>query len=148
MSLFSSQYECKLDAKGRMVLPAKIKGSLPEASTNELMLRMGFEPLLILYPMMEYKRLFSKIGGLSDFNPEHRKLKRSFFSAIAPVEFDANGRINIPNVFLKYAQLEKEVVVVGIGNSIEIWNPELYQKYMINDQEEFSQLAQKYLDEP
>ncbi len=148
MSLFSSQYKCKLDAKGRMVLPAKIKSNLPDTSSNELMLRMGFEPLLILYPMMEYKRLFSKIGALSDFNPEHRKLKRSFFSAITQVEFDGNGRINIPNVFLKYAQLEKEVIVVGIGNSVEIWNPELYRKYTINDQEEFSQLAQKYLDEP
>ncbi|MDA0195187.1 MAG: division/cell wall cluster transcriptional repressor MraZ [Bacteroidetes bacterium] len=148
MSLFSSQYECRIDVKGRMVLPAKIKSNLPDTSSNELMLRMGFEPSLILYPMMEYKRLYSKIGALSDFNLEHRKLKRSFFSAITNVDFDGNGRINIPNVFLRYAQLEKEAIVIGIGNSVEIWNPDLYQKYMINDQEEFSQLAQKYLDEP
>ena len=147
MSLFSSQYDCKLDAKGRMVLPAKVKAGLPESSSGELMLRMGFEPSLILYPMMEYKRLFSKIGGLSDFNPEHRKLKRSFFSGVTQVELDGNGRINIPSVYLSYAQLEKEAIVIGTGSSVEIWNPTLYQKYMIQDQEEFSQLAQKYLDE-
>jgi MraZ protein len=147
MSLFSSQYECKLDAKGRMVLPAKIKAGLPESTSNELMLRMGFEPSLILYTMLEYNRLFSKIGALSDFNPEHRKLKRNFFSGITQVEIDGNGRINIPSVFMKHARLEKEAIVIGIGTSIEIWNPELYQQYMINDQEEFSQLAQKYLDE-
>lgn len=147
MSLFSSQYDCKLDAKGRMVLPAKIKAGLPESSPGELMLRMGFEPSLILYPIMEYKRLFSKIGGLSDFNPEHRKLKRSFFSGITQVEIDGNGRINIPGAYLNYGKLEKEAIVIGMGNSIEIWNPKLYQEYMIKDQEEFSQLAQKYLDE-
>jgi len=147
MSLFSSQYDCKLDAKGRMVLPAKIKAGLPESSSNELMLRKGFEPSLILYPMLEYNRLFSKIGALNDFNPEHRKLKRNFFSGLAQVEIDGNGRINIPAGFMKYARLEKEAIVIGIGTSIEIWNPELYQQYVINDQEEFSQLAQKYLDE-
>ena len=147
MSLFSSQYDCKLDAKGRMVLPAKIKAGIPEASSGELMLRMGFEPSLILYPIMEYKRLFSKIGALSDFNPEHRKLKRSFFSGITPVDIDGNGRINIPKVFLEYAHLEREAVVIGLGSSVEIWSPDQYKKYMINDQEEFSQLAQKYLDE-
>lgn len=147
MSLFSSQYDCKLDAKGRMVLPAKIKAGIPEPSSNELMMRMGFEPSLILYPMMEYKRLFSKVGALSDFNPEHRRLKRRFFSSITPVEIDGNGRINIPKVFLNYAHLEKEAIVIGLGSSVEIWNPQQYEKYMINDQEEFSQLAQKYLDE-
>ena len=147
MSLFSSQYGSKLDAKGRMVLPSRIKAMLPESSPGELMLRMGFEPALILYPMMEFKRLFSKIGGLSDFNPEHRKLKRSFFSGVTQVEIDGNGRINIPAAYLKYAQLEKEVMVVGIGTSVEIWNPELYQKFMISDQTEFSKLAEKYLDE-
>ena len=147
MSLFSSQYECKLDAKGRMVLPAKIKSGLPEASSEELMLRKGFEPSLILYPMVEYRRLFSKIGGLSDFNPEHRRLKRSFFSGITQVDIDGNGRINIPAVYLKYARLDKEAIVIGMGTSVEIWNPELYDQYMISDQEEFSVLAQKYLDE-
>ncbi len=130
-----------------MVLPAKIKAGLPESSADEIMLRMGFESSLILYPMMEYKRLFSKIVGLSDFNPEHRRLKRSFFSGITQVEIDGNGRINIPGVYLNYAQLKKEAIVIGMGTSIEIWNPELYQENMINDQEEFSQLAQKYLDE-
>ncbi|MEQ9426218.1 MAG: division/cell wall cluster transcriptional repressor MraZ [Cyclobacteriaceae bacterium] len=147
MSLFSSQYECKLDAKGRMVLPAKIKSNLPEASSSELMLRMGIEPSLILYPLMEYKRISSKISGLGDFDPESRRLKRSFFSSVAPVDLDGNGRINIPNIYMKYAQLEKDAIVIGIGNSIEIWSPELYRQYMIQDQEEFSQLAQKLLEE-
>ena len=147
MSLFSSRYDCRLDAKGRMVLPAKIKAGLPESSPGELMVRMGFEPSLILYPIMEYKKLFSKIGGLSDFNPEHRRLKRSFFSGVTQVEIDGNGRINIPRVYLNHAQLEKEATVVGLGTSIEIWNPELYQEYVINDREEFSKLAQKYLDD-
>lgn len=146
MSFFTSEYECKLDAKGRLVLPSKIKGNLPEASGNELVLRKGFEPCLILYPMVEFKKIYSKISGLNEFNEEYRKLQRNFFRGNATVELDGTGRFLIPKNMISYAELQKEVIVVGMGNRIEIWNPEQYDKYLINDPGEFSALAQKYLD--
>jgi MraZ protein len=146
MSFFTSEYECRLDAKGRLVLPSKIKGNLPEASGNELVLRRGFEPCLILYPMVEFKKIYSKISGLNEFNEEYRKLQRNFFRGNATVELDGTGRFLIPKLMINYAQLEKEAIVVGMGNRIEIWNPEQYDKYLINDPGEFSALAQKYLD--
>ena len=146
MSFFTSEYECKLDAKGRLVLPSKIKGNLPEASGNELVLRRGFEPCLILYPMVEFKKIYSKISGLNEFNEEYRKLQRNFFRGNATVELDGTGRFLIPKLMINYAQLQKEAIVVGMGNRIEIWNPEQYNQYLINDPGEFSALAQKYLD--
>ncbi len=146
MSFFTSEYECKLDAKGRLVLPSKIKGNLPETSGNELVLRRGFEPCLILYPMVEFKKIYSKISGLNEFNEEYRKLQRNFFRGNATVELDGTGRFLIPKLMISYAQLQKEAIVVGMGNRIEIWSPELYDKYLINDPGEFSALAQKYLD--
>lgn len=146
MSFFTSEYECKLDAKGRLVLPAKIKGNLPEASGNELVLRRGFEPCLILYPMVEFKKIYSKISGLNEFNEEYRKLQRNFFRGNATVELDGTGRFLIPKLMINYSELQKEAIVVGMGNRIEIWNPEQYDKYLINDPGEFSALAQKYLD--
>ncbi len=147
MAFFTSEYECKLDAKGRIVLPAKIKSNLPEASGNELMVRTGFEPCLVVYPLVEYKKIFSKISGLNEFNEEYRKLQRNFFRGNMQVELDNMGRFLIPKSMLKYGQLEKDVIVVGMGNRVEIWNPECYQKYLIQDQNEFSKLAQKYLNE-
>lgn len=60
MAFFTGEYDCKLDAKGRMVLPAKIKNALPEGSGDELVVRRGFEPCLVLYPMLEYKKDFFK----------------------------------------------------------------------------------------
>lgn len=147
MAFFTSEYECKLDAKGRIVLPAKIKSNLPEASGNELMVRIGFEPCLVVYPLVEYKKIFSKISGLNEFNEEYRKLQRNFFRGNMQVELDNMGRFLIPKSMLKYAQLEKDVIVVGMGNRVEIWNPERYQDYLIQDQNEFSKLAQKYLNE-
>ena len=147
MSFFTSEYECKLDAKGRMVLPSKIKSNLPESSVNELVVRRGFEPCLVLYPLLEYKKIYQKIAGLNEFNEEFRKLQRNFFRGNTEVELDNAGRFLIPKSMLKYAQLEKDVIVVGMGNRIEVWNPELYEAYLIKDQNEFSALAQKYLND-
>lgn len=147
MSFFTSEYSCKLDAKGRLVLPAKIKGNLPESSSNELVLRRGFEPCLTLYPMVEFKKIFSKISGLNEFNEEYRLLQRNFFRGNSTVELDNTGRFLIPKTMLTYARLEKEAIVVGMGNRVEIWSPSLYEQYLISDPDEFSKLAQKYLDE-
>ena len=147
MGFFTSEYDCKLDAKGRMVLPAKIKSNLPESSGNELVLRRGFEPCLVLYPMVEYKKIYSRIAGLNEFNEEYRRLQRNFFRGNTEVELDNNGRFLVPKPMLRYASLEKEAVVVGMGNRIEIWNPDSYEEYLIKDPDEFSDLAQKYLDE-
>ena len=147
MAFFTSEYECKLDTKGRLVLPAKIKTNLPEVSTNELVVRKGFEPNLILYPMVEYKKIHHKISSLSEFNPEQRRLKRNFFRSIAQVELDSANRILVPKAMLAHAQIEKEAVLIGMGNYIEMWNPEVFNSHLIEDMAEYSELAQKFLDE-
>ena len=147
MAFFTSEYECKLDTKGRLVLPAKIKANLPEVSTNELVLRKGFEPNLILYPMLEYKKIHHKISALSEFNPEQRKLKRMFFRSIAQVELDNAGRLLIPKSMLAHSNIEKNAALIGMGNYIEIWDPGVFEESLSADGIEFSELAQKYLDE-
>jgi MraZ protein len=145
MTFFTSEYESKLDAKGRLVLPARIKAQLPEGDT-ELVLRKGFEPCLIVYPITEFRKVFARISGLSEFNEEYRQLQRNFFSGTATVELDGHGRILIPKNMLTYAGIEREVVLVGMGNKVEVWNPEQYQKYLIQSPEELSRLAQKHLE--
>jgi len=147
MAFFTSEYECKLDAKGRLVLPAKFKASLPEVSTTELVIRKGFESSLTLYPMLEYKKIHARISALSDFDEEQRKLKRNFFRSIAQVELDSAGRILVPKTMLAHAKLEKQAILIGMGNYIEIWNPEVADDQQIDDSSEYSKLAQKYLVE-
>ncbi len=146
MTFFTSEFECKLDAKGRLVLPARIKAQLPDGSM-EVVIRRGFETCLILYPVVEFKKVFSRISGLSEFNEEYRKLQRNFLSGVVTVELDNNGRLLIPKNLLTYAQLDKDALLVGIGNKVELWNPAVYEKQKINDPGELSKLAGKYLNE-
>ncbi len=147
MTFFTSEYESKLDAKGRLVLPSRIKAQLPEGDGNELVIRRGFEQCLIIYPMVEFKKVFSKISSLSEFNEEYRKLQRNFLSGVVTVELDSNGRLLIPKNMLAFAQIDKDAILVGLGSKVELWNPSIYEKHQINDPGELSKLAEKYLNE-
>jgi len=147
MSLFTGEYECKIDAKGRLTLPSKVKSKLPEVSGTQLVLSLGLEPCLVLYPMVEYRKIYSRIASMNEFNEEFRRLQRNFFRRISEVELDGAGRLLIPKTMLKYAKLEKETVLVGMGNRIELWDISIYDEFIINDSSEFSKLAQKHLTE-
>jgi MraZ protein len=149
MTFFTSEYVCKLDAKGRLVLPSRIKAQLPEpeGEVQELVIRRGFENCLIIYPMVEFKKVFSKISGLNEFIAEHRILQRNFLSGVVTVELDNNGRMLIPKNLLAYAQIDKDVMLVGTGSKVEVWNPTSYEKNLIQDTSELSKLAEKYLNE-
>ena len=146
MTFFTSQYESKLDAKGRITLPARIKSQLPEGD-QEIVVRRGFEQCLILYPMVEFKKVFSKISGLSEFNEEYRKLQRNFLSGVVTLELDGTGRFLLPRNMLTYAQIDTDALLVGLGSKVEIWNPAIYEKHQINDPSELSKLAEKHLNE-
>ena len=145
MAYFSGEYECKIDAKGRIVLPAKLKAKLPEMNTSELVIKRGFEPCLVIYPVLEWNKVFLKVSGLSEFDKEFRTFQRSFLRGATEVDMDGNGRILLPKTMTKFAEVAEEVIVVGVGNRIEIWNPDKYEEYLIKDQDQFSDLAQKYL---
>ncbi len=147
MAIFTGEYECKLDAKGRLTLPSKVKSKLPEVSGNQLVISLGLEPCLVLYPLVEYKKTYSRIASLNEFNEEYRKLQRNFFRRMSETELDGAGRLLIPKTMAKYAKLNKELVLVGMGNRLEIWDVDTYNEFLISDGAEFSKLAQKHLTE-
>ena len=147
MAFFTGEHECKLDAKGRLVLPARLKAVLPEASKKSIIIRKGFEPNLIIYSLHEFQNIYTRISSLNEFSSEQRKLKRKLFSSISQVDLDSNGRFLLPKGMIRHCNINKDVILVGMGNVIEMWSPSNYNKNLISNSEEFSKLAQKYLDE-
>ncbi|MCC5920160.1 MAG: division/cell wall cluster transcriptional repressor MraZ [Cyclobacteriaceae bacterium] len=147
MAFITGEYDCKLDAKGRLALPAKVKHAFPVGDTSEMILRRSFEPCLELYPMVEFKKLYAKVAGLNEFNKEYRKFQRNFFRNNVHVELDSAGRLLIPKSLLEHGNFSKDVILVGVGNRVEIWDPLKYEEYLIQDQDEFSDMAQKILDD-
>jgi len=147
MALFTGEYECKLDAKGRLTLPSKVKSRLPEVSGNQLVLSKGLETCIVVYPQVEYMKIYARIASLSEFNEEYRELQRNLFRRIADVDLDSVGRILIPKQMTHHAGLKKQVIIVGLGNRFEIWNADTYNENIIKDNEAFSKLVQKHLTE-
>jgi MraZ protein len=145
MASFTGEFECKLDAKGRLVLPSKMKVLIPESLGHEMMLRKGLEPCLELIPMAEVKKDHNKLASLDDTDDDVRFFKRSFFRRESPVDLDATGRFVISKTMLRHAQLEKEAIVIGIGTKIEIWNPDRYDEFMRKEEKRYSDLNKKFL---
>ena len=145
MSFFTGEYECKVDAKGRMILPARLKALLPDEALNTIVINRGFEPCLTVYPMNEWKEIFNKVTALNEFNATYRKFQRSFLRGCTEVVLDGNARVLLPKTMLRYAQIQKEIIVVGVGNRMEIWNPEVYDQYLMGNQDELSEMAELYL---
>ncbi len=148
MGIFTGDYECKLDVKGRLVLPAKLKAALPENPSNELYLRKGIEQCLILRTYLEVKKEYSKLMNLDNTDEDVRSFQRAYFRREVIVEMDSAGRILIPKGLIAYAQLDGEATVSGIGARIEIWNPALLheqdqlteQKYNVWDKKFLSKI--------
>jgi len=143
MPVFSGEYECKLDAKGRLVLPFKIKAALPPEAGKTIVLTRGFEPCIILYSLVYWKELSERVIALNEFVEEYRTFQRNFFRGHTEVELDTAGRFLIPRTMLKYAGIEKDAIVVGAGNRVEIWQPSAYEASLVQDSKLFSQMAER-----
>ncbi|MBW3468887.1 division/cell wall cluster transcriptional repressor MraZ [Arthrospiribacter ruber] len=145
MGMFKSRFECKVDAKGRLALPAKMKAAIPESNGGELILRQGDDGCLALYTQIEFKKLLHKVSALSDRDPVQRLIKRSFFESMTEVELDNAGRFLIPKTFLSWSGIEKDAILIGLGGFVEIWSPEKYRQNVVVDQAELSKLMDQYL---
>ncbi len=147
MVYFASEYEVKIDAKGRVVLPAKVKANLPQDSGANIVLSRGFEPCLVLRPQSEFFKILEKLQGLNQFDSANRNFQRKMLSGSTDMELDSNGRFLIPKTMMAYAQLQKEAIIVGMGDRVEIWNPKIYDKFLNDDPEEFARMAQEIFAE-
>jgi len=145
MTGFLGEYEVRLDAKGRFLLPSGFKKQLPEGE-SPFVLNRGFEKCLSLYTHESWEPLFKKLSLLNDFDPEVRKFKRFFLNGATPVELDTAGRILLPKNLMEYAGLDKDIVLVSSIDKIEIWDKTKYQEFFDNfSPESFSNLAKEVM---
>ena len=121
-NMFMGTYEHALDAKGRVIIPAKYREDLGEA----FVVTQGLDGCLFAYPMEEWEGFVSKLKELPG-TKEARKLQRYFMAGDAPCEVDKQGRVLIPGHLREKAALEKDIVFVGVLSKIEIWSRERWQ---------------------
>lgn len=128
MTGFLGEYEVRLDAKGRFLLPAGFKKQIT-GEASSFVLNRGFEKCLSLYPNETWEPLFQKLSQLNDFDPEIRNFRRYFLNGATPVDLDTAGRILIPKHLIEYAELDKEILLVADINKIEIWSKKRHEEF-------------------
>ncbi len=147
MTSFIGDYACKVDPKGRIMLPQGFIKQMPEVARDKFVIKKDiFEKCLVLYTKDEWHRQIEIIAKNTNryFNQEHRMFIREFSKDTAEIELDANNRLLIPARLLKLADIDKDVIVAGQLGQIEIWSKELYEQTG-SQIEDFGELATKIL---
>lgn len=116
--MFMGEYNHTVDAKGRLIVPSKFREQLGD----EFVVTKGLDGCLFVYPNEEWKNIEDKFRNVPLTTKDARKFSRFFFAGAASCEVDKQGRILIPNVLREFAELQKDVVSVGVLNRIEIWS--------------------------
>ena len=142
MNTLIGSYECKVDTKGRLMLPSGLKKQLlPILEEGFVLKRSVFQPCLELYPMSQWNSLMEKMNGLNRFNKKNNDFIRKFSAGVKLVEVDGNGRLLIPKDLINFASIEKEIVVSSAINIVEIWDKEKYES-VVSESEDFADLAE------
>ncbi len=130
------EFHHNLDAKGRLILPAKIRENLGE----KFIITKGIDKCLFVYPLNEWESIIQKYRELPN-TKEARDFMRFFLSGASECEFDRLGRINISEPLLKYASLNRECVIIGVNERLEIWNKDLWDNFVLENEKNFSNIA-------
>lgn len=139
-------YECKVDAKGRMMMSSAFKKQLSSVLQKGFVIKRSvFQSCLELYPMQEWNSVMAKINKLNRFVKKNNDFIRRFTAGVKVVEMDASGRILIPKDLCQFAEIEKEVVLSSAVNIIEIWDKDKYEKVIDDAVVDFADLAEEVM---
>lgn len=136
------EHNCKIDAKGRLMFPARLRRQLESVIHHGLVINRDiFEKCLMLYPKPEWDKVNAEMTQLSRYNRKHQLFQRKFMKGATIVDLDASGRLNVPSALLEYAGIDlnngNEIIVSGLGEKVEIWTKEAYQAQVLDDSEDF-----------
>ena len=146
MATFIGDYTCRVDSKGRIVLPSAFKKQMPQAAMDRFVVKKDiFEQCLVLYPMDEWDRQNSIIRSrINPYNKEHSQFLRGFYKGTAEVVLDANNRILIPRRLLDIAGIDSEAILAGQDGKIEVWSSNMYIE-QTGEADDFAILAEKIM---
>jgi MraZ protein len=146
MATFIGDYTCKIDAKGRIILPMAFKKQLPASAQDHFVVRRDiFERCLVLYSSEDWNRQVERIRSrINPYNREHNLFLRNFFKGTAELTLDSNNRLLIPRRLLDLAGIKRDVVLAGQDGRIELWAADLYEKIDMPT-DDFANLAEKLM---
>ena len=136
--MFMGEFKHNIDAKGRLIIPSKLR----EQCGSSVIVTRGFDVCLALYTQEGWNDYYQKLQMLPKTKKDARNFVRIITSRASECEFDKLGRINIPSVLRVEGKLEKECIIVGVGDHVEIWNESLWQDYYDMNKDNFDEISE------
>jgi len=139
-------YECKIDVKGRLLIPSAFKKQLtPVIAKGFVLKRAVFQNCLELYPLEEWEDLIKKVNSLNRFKKKNNDFIRRFTAGVKFIELDNNGRLLIPKDLIEFSNINREVTLSSSVNIIEIWDKVSYEKAIVDSRDGFAKLAEEVM---
>jgi MraZ protein len=146
MVTLSYTYECKVDSKGRAMLPGGLKREMASVLYDGFVIKKSvFEKCLELFPRKEWEKEMEKLDHLNRFVKKNLDFIRRFVAGVKPVELDSNGRLLIPKDLMAFAGIKKEIVFTSQINKIEIWDKTTYENTINDSSVAFDKLAEEVM---
>jgi MraZ protein len=139
------EFDCKLDTKGRLMVPSNLKKQLPNIEQEGLVINRGFEKHLVIYPKSVWEGIVEDLSRLNQFEKKTRDFVRFFTRGATELVLDASGRVNLPKSLLDYAGIEAEVVLACQFDKIELWSKSAYDDVFAVEPEDFANLAEEVM---
>jgi MraZ protein len=143
MSAFKGSYLHSIDNKGRINLPAKLRKYVSPDANDTFIVTRGFEKCIVIYPLDEWSIYEKTIRDLPTSDPGSRFVTRVLLQYAQECQLDAQARIMLPQQLISFAGIQNDALILGVLERIEIWNPELYDTYVREQQESYAEIAEK-----
>lgn len=140
--MLMGEYCHNIDDKGRLIMPSKFR----EEIGNSFVITKGLDGCLFVYSLANWEKIISNLKSLPFTRKDARTFMRFFLASANKGEIDKQGRINVPNNLLEYAKIEKECIIIGVLDRLEIWNLAIYQEMMNNNSDSFSDIAENLFE--
>lgn len=141
--MLMGEYHHNLDEKGRITIPAKFREKIKES----FIITRGIENCLYAYKLEDFEKIVKKLEEIPFTKKDARCFTRFFLSGATDVEFDKQGRINIPEPLINYANLEKECIIIGSGDRLEIWSKTNWDNFMNSTKNDMSSIAENIFND-
>ncbi len=140
--MLMGEYHHNIDEKNRLIIPSKFRSELGE----KFIITKGFDKCLFVYSEAEWNKMIQRVGTLQFTRKNVRAFERALIGGASVTEFDKQGRINITSPLVHYAGINKECVIIGVNERLEIWSLEEFDKYMKENEDSFEEMIEDIFD--
>lgn len=143
--MFKGQFTYSIDAKSRISIPAKLRKHFSPDANDSVVMTRGLSKCIDIYPLNEWEIIEERLLKLNQFQPDDQRFIRMFVQFATEDKMDSQSRILVPQSLIEYAEIEKEVLIIGALRKIEVWNPKGYNDYLAASPMTYEEIAAKVM---